>query len=374
MKFTVTDSSPAGEGGVLTVVVDAGVEYRNYDMTFTGSLSFDKRGGGHFIEKVGGHTYSGDVRVAEGRLRLDARGDAGVIGAPCAVTVDEGAALDFCGRSGYGGFQFVLNGGTLLNALGYSTDFTANTSITDVRLTKDSAISMTGRYGLCAAGERTRLDLGGHTLTITTSTYFDLIDTTIENGTIVYNMSGVYGRLLPRQSVIATNNVTLVSNGAIGIYANIYGAASPIEPVDLGNYVANDPQLDSATHDVLRVWGAFTPLGTKFHGLTLMDGSTLDLSRRLDGALPLVSTLSGNESLKTLRFADNATIKVNVGGRSLRKGDYLVTWTAASKPANLNTVKFKCTGGRSFRVEVDEDGEGTDGLRFIPSGFIMIVK
>ena len=31
-------------------------------------------------------------------------------------------------------------------------------------------------------------------------------------------------------------------------------------------------------------------------------------------------------------------------------------------------------GGRSFRVEADEDGEGTDGLRFIPSGFIMIVK
>ena len=44
------------------------------------------------------------------------------------------------------------------------------------------------------------------------------------------------------------------------------------------------------------------------------------------------------------------------------------------KPANLNTVKFKCAGGRSFRVEVDEDGEGTDGLRFIPSGIVIIVK
>ena len=40
----------------------------------------------------------------------------------------------------------------------------------------------------------------------------------------------------------------------------------------------------------------------------------------------------------------------------------------------MNTVKFKCAGGRSFRVEVDEDGEGTDGLRFIPSGIVIIVK
>ena len=40
----------------------------------------------------------------------------------------------------------------------------------------------------------------------------------------------------------------------------------------------------------------------------------------------------------------------------------------------MNTVKFKCAGGRSFRVEVDEDGEGTDGLRYVPSGFVMIVR
>ena len=38
------------------------------------------------------------------------------------------------------------------------------------------------------------------------------------------------------------------------------------------------------------------------------------------------------------------------------------------------TVEISAPRGRSFRVEVDEDGEGTDGLRFIPSGFLMIVK
>lgn len=368
VKFTVTDSSPAGEGGVLTVVVDAGVEYRNYDMTFTGSLSFDKRGGGHFIEKVGRHSYTGDVLVSEGRLRLDARGDAGVIGAPCAVTVEEGAALDFCGRSGYGGFQFVLDGGMLVNGMGYSTDFTANTSITDVRLTKDSAISMTGRYGLCAAGERTRLDLGGHTLTITNSTYFDLVDTTIENGTIETFGSGNASTLLLRHAVAATNNVTFIIHNNI----NFYGDADTY--TDLANYVAKEDNVGIASFstDSLRVWGSFVPYSPKYHGLTLMDGATLDLSN-YPTALAACST-GGSTAHAMLKFAEGATIKVNVGGRSLRKGDYLVTWKSASKPANLDTVKFTCSGGRSFRVEVDDDGEGNGGLRFIPSGFTLIVK
>ena len=75
-----------------------------------------------------------------------------------------------------------------------------------------------------------------------------------------------------------------------------------------------------------------------------------------------------------LKFADNATIRVKVDERPLHKGDYLVTWTAASKPANLATVKFKCAGGRSFRVAVDDDGEGNGGLRFIPTGMLIIVR
>ena len=158
-----------------------------------------------------------------------------------------------------------------------------------------------------------RLDLGGNVFHFVCdhTEFFDLKDVTIENGTIKTGMDA--SEFCLRGDCIATNNVTF----------------------DVGSkfvFLGNAALATCSTG------------GTTAHAHSL------------------------------LKFADNATIRVNVGNRPLHKGDYLVTWTAESKPTNLNTVKFKCTGGRSFRVAVDEDGEGTDGLRFIPSGFLMIVK
>ena len=373
-KFTVTDSSPDGEGGTLTVVVsDAATVFDNYNISFTGSLSFVKDGAGTFTERKNGHTYTGDVTVKGGWLRTVGYGNAGVLGAPCTVTVEEGATLDFCGRYRFGGFKFVLDGGTLLSqSQSYSTAFDTETSIADLRLTKDSSFTVLGnhRYGMYAAGERTRLDLGGYKLTITSSTYFDLINTTIENGTIETFGTGSTAMLLPRHTVIATNNVTFIIHNNVNFYGD------PDKYTELANYVAKEDNVGiaSSSADVLHIWGSFVPYSPKYHGLTMMNGSTLDLSN-LDAALATCSTGGTTAHAHSLlKFADNATIRVNVGDRPFHKGDYLVTWTAASKPANLNTVKFKCTGGRSFRVEVDEDGEGTDGLRYVPSGFVMIVR
>ena len=373
-KFTVTDSSPDGAGGALTVVVaDSATVFNNYNISFMGSLSFVKDGAGNFTERKCGHTYTGDVTIKGGRLRTVGHGDAGVLGAPCTVTVGEGAALDFCGRYRFGGFKFVLDGGTLLSqSQSYSTAFDTETSITDLRLTKDSSFTVLGnnRYGMYAAGERTHLDLGGCKLTITSNTYFDLINTTIENGTIETFGSGGNSMLIPRHTVVATNNVTFIIHNNVNFYGD------PDKYTELANYVAKEDNVGiaSSSADVLHIWGSFVPYSPKYHGLTMMDGSTLDLSN-LDAALATCSTGGTTAHAHSLlKFADNATIRVNVGNRPLHKGDYLVTWTAESKPTNLNTVKFKCTGGRSFRVEVDEDGEGTDGLRFIPSGFMMIVK
>lgn len=372
-KFTVTDSSPDGEGGTLTVVVsDAERIFDNCNISFTGSLSFVKDGAGVFTERKNGHTYTGDVTIKGGWLRTVGHGRDGVLGAPCTVTVEEGGTLDICGRIFFGGFNFVLAGGTFVNRNNYNTSFDVNTSITNLRLTKDSVINLqNARYGMYAAGERTCLDLGGNTLTVTNgTTYFDLINTTIENGTIETFGSGGNSMLVPRHTVIATNNVTFIIHNNVNFYGD------PDKYTELANYVAKEDNVGiaSSSADVLHIWGSFVPYSPKYHGLTMMDGSTLDLSN-LDAALATCSTGGTTAHAHSLlKFAENATIRVNVGNRPLHKGDYLVTWTAESKPTNLNTVKFKCTGGRSFRVAVDEDGEGTDGLRFIPSGFMMIVK
>ncbi len=372
-KFTVTDSSPDGEGGTLTVVVaDAATVFDNYNISFTGSLSFVKEGAGTFTERKNGHTYTGDVTVKGGWLRTVGHGRDGVLGAPCTVTVEEGGTLDICGKIFFNGFNFVLAGGTFANSVNYNTSFTSYTSITNLRLTKDSVINLqNARYGMYAADERTYLDLGGNTLTVTNgTTYFDLINTTIENGTIETFGSGGNSMLIPRHTVVATNNVTFIIHNNVNFYGD------PDKYTELANYVAKEDNVGiaSSSADVLHIWGSFVPYSPKYHGLTMMDGSTLDLSN-LNAALATCSTGGTTAHAHSLlKFADNATIRVNVGNRPLHKGDYLVTWTAESKPTNLNTVKFKCTGGRSFRVAVDEDGEGTDGLRFIPSGMKIIVK
>ena len=373
-KFTVTDSSPDGEGGTLTVVVSDAAIFNNYNISFTGSLSFVKDGAGTFTERKNGHTYTGDVTVKGGWLRTVGHGNAGVLGAPCTVTVGEGAALDFCGRYRFGGFGFVLDGGSLqTTSQHYSTSFDTETSITDVRLTKDSYFTAVDnyRYGMCAAGERTHLDLGGCKLTITSNTYFDLINTTIENGTIETFGSGGTSTLLPRNTIIATNNVTFIIHNNI----NFFGDADKY--TELANYVAMEGNvgISQSSADLLNIWSSFVPHSPRYHGLTMMDGSTLDLSN-LDAALSTCSTGGTTAHPHSLlKFADNATIRVNVGNRPLKRGEYLVTWTADSKPSNLDTVTFKRGGkGRSFKVVVDEDGEGTDGLRYIPVGFAVTIR
>ena len=374
VPFTVTDSSPAGEGGALTIDnPDADTVIRNTFITFSGSLKLVKTGVGLITASKAGQTYSGGTLVSGGMLKLGYNVGAFQLGAGgSTVTVGPDGTLDMNGQMGFGDFTFILAGGTLSNDGAYSTSFTTTNSIGSIRLTADSSIVCNGRYGIYREGEPTFLDLGGHTLTIRSGTYFDLISTTVENGTIIVEGTSSAAMLLPRQHVVATNNVTFVIRSNMNFYTDIFN--EEMKNTDLLNYVAQENQgISGSSHDVLRIWGAFTPCGTKYHGLTMMDGSTLDLSQ-VNVELPTLSTLSGNVNLRKLKFADNATIYVNVGDRPLHKGDYLVTWTAASKPANLDTVKFLSSGDRSFRVEVDEDGEGTDGLRFIPTGFLMIVR
>ena len=87
-----------------------------------------------------------------------------------------------------------------------------------------------------------------------------------------------------------------------------------------------------------------------------MDGATLDCSTRRDA----VAT--------ALKFADFATIQIAASGR--KDGDLLVGWDEATKPINLETLKFKLIDAEArlgMRVQVREEGLILLGPAFVIS-------
>ena len=370
VEFTVTNSI-AATTGALTIDVPSGAVVSNDFISLRGNLTLIKTGAGGFVAAKTGQTYTGGTAISNGVFVVGATGNAGIIGPSGTVTVGEGATLDLCGKMNFSSFDFVLAGGTLTSSAMYAYSFHDNdgyaghVGIASLALTADSTISIPAscRYGVCNGRSRTAIDLGGHTLTFdlgdtsSASAYFDIISADVENGTMVVNGYNGDSAVIPRYSVVATNNVTWRNGGR---FLTI-GATTRI---DLLNYDSYDSKETNDGNDGLHVWGVFTPRSTTFRGHTMENGSTLDLSV-MEVALPSVSPQCSNFPLK---FAENATIYVKVGLRPLKKGDQLVSWT--TPPENIGTVKFKrAAGERNFHVESRDDG-----LYYHSSGFMVIVK
>ena len=370
LAFTVTNSI-AATVGTLTIDVPSGAVVSNDFISLRGNLTLVKTGAGGFVAAKSGQTYTGGTAISNGVFAVGTNGDAGIIGPSGTVTVGEGATLDMCGKMNFGAFDFVLAGGTLASSALYAYSFHDNegyaghVGIASLTLTANSTVSIPAkcRYGVCNGRSRTAIDLGGHTLTFdlgdtsNDSAYFDIISADVENGTMVVNGYNGYSAIIPRYSVVATNNVTWRNSGR---FLPIGGTTR----IDLLNYDSHDTKETNEGNDGLHVWGVFTPHSTTYRGLTMEDGSTLDLSA-MEVALPSVSPECSSFPLK---FAENATVCVKVGERSLSKGAQLVSWT--TPPENIGTVTFKrAVGERNFHVESRDDG-----LYYQPSGFMIIVK
>ena len=132
----------------------------------------------------------------------------------------------------------------------------------------------------------------------------------------------------------------------------------------------------NANNNRLQIYGAFTPKTATGFNMTMMGGSTLDLSQwtgAYDCAFPDNTYKNGSNKPCDLQFAANATVTVNVEGRSDLKAiaksesPYIVTWSA--KPADaVSFVLDAATSGHGFEVMV-EDG----GLRLIPPPSFSVI-
>ena len=90
-----------------------------------------------------------------------------------------------------------------------------------------------------------------------------------------------------------------------------------------------------------RVFGKFTPLTDDFGNTEMQDGSTLDLSART-GVMNIVNQANAY----TLAIASNATVTVNLAGRTLALGEKLLRWRESQRPDEV-TFQFDAETAQS---------------------------
>ena len=348
--FTVTNS--AEQDGTLEVEVAEGETANNTRMALTGNLKFLKTGLGTFVASKERQTFTGGTQVAAGTLRyggepaywpLGGNGTANV--SAQVVTVDAGATLDVNGYSGFGYTTVVFNGGTVKGATAL---FNCAKS-----LTTNSYLNVTGDFNMQYNG----LVLNGHTLEIALANAKTLKfqDFTPQGPGKIKIISG--GWLNTLTSACVATNVDFI----VGCALNLGTALSVHDYEAVYSYNA----ANSGTA-ALNVYGTFKPSAHDyFYGCTMQDGSTIDLSARTT-ALPRVAAFTTNGD-KTLKFANNATVKIKLGGRKVSTKTPIISWTTA--PDNLAGLKFVCGDeDRRFAVIKKEDGI------YIQRGMVIFVR
>jgi autotransporter-associated beta strand protein len=363
--------------GELHLSTVSGESTQLYNMSLAGNLRFFIEGVGLLWLGMEGQTYIGGTEICGGMVSGGAGMDSllnkdvfGVKGSEVVIHGDNtGTAsatsglLGLVGRYGYTGYKYVLDGGNIRDP--------GDGIVTELLLTTNSymeASSSLPAYGTAWFGwggdkHAAYADLGGHELSvkIAGTKNITFANVTLENGSVYTGTQN--GTFTVTNSVVATNNVLFRLNSNAN---NIAGTFSVRDYTQIRSFM--DYNLGSHDVDVL---GTFTPSAQGFfHGTTLHDGSTIDLSELGIATLNVVAPYSASstaQGAKTLHFAQGATIGVKLGGRKISRNTPVISWTAATAPDD--SVKFlRADEGRRLTFIKKDDG------LYVLSGFMIIVK
>lgn len=333
--------------GRLVVNVPSGATVENTDVTISGNVRLVKDGLGTLVVSKASQTYIGGTEVSSGTLKTgtDSAALLGLDG--CAVCVKSGGTFDVNGQKGsIGKYAFTLDGGCLAQTGNAIADSSNYQSILEITLSDDSTFNAekSAYFGSATSGVNSHIYLGGNTISgdIGDGQYLRLDRMTMENGTVVVTNGGW---LLARDGVVATNVDFRLACGVVIASGSTFSVR---------DYEAlGGTQSKSTQSGTMAVYGAFTPTSDSFYGCTLMDGSTLDLSTRSTTLNPCSDFTAG---ATTLKFEENATVNVVLGSR--RTGNSpIMSWTAETKPANIDTVKFvRADADRRYSLVVKENG------------------
>ena len=306
------------------------------------------------VVELGYRQFFGDVEIAEpGDYTLKFAGgssgeyfhaDLVSFARKCEIAVGAGATFDMNGREGCGLYSiFVAGGGTLMNAGSEMTS--SKIGFADVTFADTHVLQLKKIYPI--SGFRAavaKLDLGGKTnsVAIPVGKTFSIRDAEIKNGT--FNVTSGGWLQIDGYGVDASTADLIVGS-----------ALKPNAPLTVRNYTARYNANYNDGSAALNVLGTFTPETAYFYGCTMQDGSTIDLSAK-SGAWATTSSFSGGK--KTVGYAPNATVNIEVGARELAIGDKVVSWTA--KPPVEDNVLFALvrngTVSETHALAVQDDG------------------
>jgi len=315
-------------GGVVHADVAEGAAITNLSVAVDGDLRVVKEGIGTFVDDVPGQTFNGGLEVNGGTYSFRREGD--WLKGP-----------------------IVLGGGTL--SLGFRQKYFEK-RFPSIVLTADSALAADANLTIGNSVADSRLDFGGHTLSMTLSPGADLnvYTVTITNGTWILAGTPTSTVYFQHSDPLDLRSVDFDFNCCYRMYQTAIAAH------DLTVRATNTV----GTAEAMTVYGTFKPIVAGFQGTVLADGGTLDLSAT-DGTLPVKNVVVD----KYLSFAEGASITVHLGERKPARGTCLVSWDVDHAPPQGVTFAIDAAGSeRGYGVEAR-----ADGLYFINNHGLCII-
>ena len=372
-EFTITDTS-LGTPGTVRVSVADGSTLLNSGVALTENLRLVKEGEGLFSAGKASQTYTGGTDVSNGTIRVASSGTghfgSGVIYLPT------GSTLDIYNNDASSA-TVVLAGGTIQNSA-----TTAGTLPRVLSLTSDSTIkhangSASNNDMNVPAG--CEWNLGGYTLSLEMTgndsdfSFSDAALNVVSNGTIIVTVNttgGVTKGYVQLRRISGKDGLRLDLGKT---YPRIKGSYD-CSVMDFTDNPVSGAGEYNEKGKTIEIYGKFLPKSTLGVNKKMMNGSTLDLTM-VTGAFScnFVKGPNGTGNQK-LQFAANATITVNLDGRTDLKtsakseSPYVVTWS--TKPADTTTFVLDEATRQHFKCEVTDAG-----LRLVKtSGLVIIVQ
>ena len=337
-----------------------------------GSLGADnikvvKDGKGMLVSVFTNQLYTGGTEIVAGSLSVVDNGRYLSLGkSGSEIKVDAGAEF-FTGQGiNFGDYLFVLDGGTLRSG----RDNTGSVGFKDVKLVADSTFDFPFTWPILgSAYTATRLDLGGHTLTvkIANGKDFRLCNATVTTGTIDIVSGGTFYTYTTASTAKDTDfrincGLKMDRNLSVRNYEALWNKTS-------GN--SGTAKLD--------VYGVFKPMNAvgAYYGCTMQDGSAIDFVGWPAGlGWPMYSRATSGDT--KLKFAAGATVTLKLADRAdiwqlAREKTYILKWGdefGTEEPANVTFVLEESLYNAKCRIEKDQTG-----LRLVKrSGLTIIVN
>ena len=366
--MTVTDAS-SGE-----LYLETPSDYANTTLTLSGNLRLVKEGAGKYTQSASLETNTGGFAVEEGTFVM-------AKAAASAVYVGKGATLDMYGITATDA-TMTLAGGTITS--------TASKNVENLprRLTleDDSAIvfqNMSGTHDMTVP-QGAVWNLGGHVLSLVLDgkdpDFYMKTGATISNGTFAATMlaTAVDGSGTQYNGWVHFANL----DGRDGLTFDLgntvlrMDSQSPYSNSKVYNFTCN-PRSDRnvGSNKRLEVYGTFTPQSTSGLSMTMMGGSTLDLSEQTGEWLCKFANPGGTTATQDchVKFETGRTVTINLAGRSdlatmAAEGTYVVKWASDGVPSN---VTFNGDPATSAHYTFVQDATGLK-LKRLP-GLIVLV-